>query len=232
MKNESYKVLIDNAELVLEREKDYNFEEYLAKAQNGDKHALDILVLKNIKLVYKLAKKLEFVTNNVDDVFSVGVGGLINAIKKFDPTKNVPFGSFASTCIINEMLMFKRVVDKTHKYETDFECLCPQANADKDDRISSLKFIEDKASSSKFANIVDRDKAKSIINLLKTKYKVKDEYLKIIDFRFGLTSGEAHSQRETAKLLNIRRAVVVYVDQKVAKILQKEFSDCKSFLEY
>lgn len=67
------------------------------------------MVLKYIPLVKRIAGKIQSSDVNMDkdDLFSVGVIGLIDAVKKFDAEKSVPFEAYATVrikgTIIDEM---------------------------------------------------------------------------------------------------------------------------------
>ena len=66
------------------------------KIQNGDKHALDMLVKHNLRFVISVAKKYRAKTDvSFADLISEGNIGLIKAAKKFDPTRKIKFSSYA-----------------------------------------------------------------------------------------------------------------------------------------
>lgn len=61
----------------------------------------DQLILKHLSLVKKVVGRMEFRDHSMDqeDLVSIGVMGLMDAIEKYDPTKKVPFESYASVRI-------------------------------------------------------------------------------------------------------------------------------------
>jgi RNA polymerase sporulation-specific sigma factor len=64
----------------------------------------------NMRLVYHLYKNLgktDFVLRNKDDLISEGMVGLIKASKSYDDGKS-RFATYASRCIMNQMLMYIR----------------------------------------------------------------------------------------------------------------------------
>ena len=81
-------------------------EEYFKKYQNGDQSAWKLLIMHNIRLVfYEVNKKFYDTGYERDDLISVGIIGLVKAVKSFCLSKNVPFSSYATQCIDNEILI-------------------------------------------------------------------------------------------------------------------------------
>ena len=80
------------------------FKEY----QSGDLKAKDKLVEGNLKLVLSLLKKYNTSKHNIDDLFQVGVMGLIKAIDNFDLSYNLMFSTYAVTLINGEIRRFIR----------------------------------------------------------------------------------------------------------------------------
>ena len=63
--------------------------------QNGDLKAKDDLVNGNLKLVLSVLKGFNKKGINQDDLFQVGVIGLIKAIDNFDPSYGVTLSTYA-----------------------------------------------------------------------------------------------------------------------------------------
>jgi RNA polymerase primary sigma factor len=78
--------------------------EVACKAQQGDEKAMEMLVKSNLRFVISVAKKYSRDPDTVLDLISTGNIGLIDAAKKFDPTKGFKFISFAVWHIRKEML--------------------------------------------------------------------------------------------------------------------------------
>jgi len=69
--------------------------EYITKAKNGDKQAQHILVLSNILWVAKVASQFKSHHIDFDDALSEGICGIYDAIRNFDFSKSVRFGTYA-----------------------------------------------------------------------------------------------------------------------------------------
>ncbi len=68
----------------------------------------DTLVYSNVKLVLSLVQKYQNRVSNMDDLFQVGVIGLIKAIDNFDTSLNVRFSTYAVPLILGEMKRYMR----------------------------------------------------------------------------------------------------------------------------
>ena len=82
--------------------------ELFKKYQSGDLDAKDKLVEGNLKLVLSLIKKYNNGKHSIDDLFQVGVIGLIKAIDNFDLSYNLMFSTYAVTLINGEIRRFIR----------------------------------------------------------------------------------------------------------------------------
>ncbi len=65
------------------------------KAKNGDKEALNKLIESNLKFVVRVATKYQNRGLSFNELISEGNQGLIKAIEKFDPDKNIKLISYA-----------------------------------------------------------------------------------------------------------------------------------------
>lgn len=81
---------------------------YIHKSQNGDKLARDILVERNIRLVWSVVQRFINRGYDPDDLFQIGSIGLIKSIDKFDLSYNVRFSTYAVPMIIGEIQRFIR----------------------------------------------------------------------------------------------------------------------------
>ena len=74
----------------------------------GDRAARDKLVMENTPLVYSVVRRFSTWGYDLNDLFQIGVIGLIKAIDKFDPSFNVKFSTYAVPMISGEVKRFLR----------------------------------------------------------------------------------------------------------------------------
>ncbi len=87
---------------------DEQVKEYIYKSQQGDKDARDLLVEKNIRLVWSVVQRFINRGYDPDDLFQIGSIGLIKSIDKFDLSYDVRFSTYAVPMIIGEIQRFIR----------------------------------------------------------------------------------------------------------------------------
>ena len=82
--------------------------EMLRKIKNGEQEYKDEFVNANLRLVLSLVKKFNNRGENINDIFQVGVIGLIKAIDNFDITQEVQFSTYAVPMILGEIKRYLR----------------------------------------------------------------------------------------------------------------------------
>jgi len=87
---------------------DIALKELFKRSKNNDLEARNILIEKNIPLVWSLVNRYVNHSYDKEDLFQVGCIGLISAIDKFDLTFNVEFSTYAVPLILGEIKKFFR----------------------------------------------------------------------------------------------------------------------------
>jgi len=82
--------------------------ELFIRYRNGDEAARERLIEGNLRLVLSLIKRFENRNENMDDLFQVGVVGLIKAIDNFDVTMQVMPSTYCCPMIIGEIRRYLR----------------------------------------------------------------------------------------------------------------------------
>lgn len=97
---------INTSELKVLKEKEKI--ELLKKAHAGDKNARDELIKGNLRLVLSVIQRFANRGENMDDLFQVGVIGLIKAIDNFNLDLDVKFSTYAVPMCIGEIRRYLR----------------------------------------------------------------------------------------------------------------------------
>lgn len=80
----------------------------IARSQAGERHAREVLIEKNLGLVRHIVKRFAGRGYDLEDLFQIGVIGLIKAIDKFDLTLGLQFSTYAVPLISGEIKRFLR----------------------------------------------------------------------------------------------------------------------------
>lgn len=80
----------------------------IRRAQLGDKEAKDQVIMGNLRLVLSVVQRFVNRGEPMDDLFQVGVIGLLKAVENFDITQPVRFSTYGVPMIIGEIRRFLR----------------------------------------------------------------------------------------------------------------------------
>lgn len=83
-------------------------EELIRKIKAGDLAARDKYIKCNLRLVLSIVQRFSNSNENMDDLFQIGVIGLIKAIDNFDVNLNVKFSTYAVPMIQGEVRRYLR----------------------------------------------------------------------------------------------------------------------------
>ena len=76
--------------------------------KEGNENAKEELIIGNLKLVLSILKNYNNRVDNMDDLFQIGVVGLIKAIDNFDLSHEVKFSTYAVPMILGEVKRYLR----------------------------------------------------------------------------------------------------------------------------
>ena len=191
-------------------------EEYLKKAKLGDMEARNQLIEHNLRLVAHIVKKYEHKSDDVDDLISIGVIGLIKGIDSFSNKHGTRLTTYAARCAENEILMHFRNSKKHNKNVSLNETI----GFDKDgNEITFLDVL--KTPKPDFAMDIHNQ---NNLKYLKKYYNVLTEREKeIIERRYGLKTDKEVTQKEIAKQLGISRSYVSRIEKRALTKLLREF---------
>ena len=80
----------------------------MKRAQNGDKEAREQLINENVGLVWSIVRRYMGRGQEAEDLFQIGVIGLMKAVDKFDLSYEVMFSTYAVPMISGEIKRYLR----------------------------------------------------------------------------------------------------------------------------
>lgn len=139
----------------------------------GDKTAFEKLIQSNLRFVVNIAKEYQGKGLTLIELINEGNYGLIKAAKKFDPTKNVKFISYAVWWI--RQTMMKAILENNSNVRIPLSQIskinmverAQQEIIDNERKIPTIREIADKLS-------IDEKEVKSIIELNKSEVSLSD----------------------------------------------------------
>ena len=191
---------------------------YLRQYQNGDMHARDILIERNLRLVAHIVKKYMNSGKETDEMISVGIVGLVKAVNTYNFEKGSRLATYAARCIDNELLMLMR---GDRKLSREVSLYDPIGTDKEGNEITLLSILEHEDE-----DIIDQlDKKQSLRKLSKILSKVLTprEYFVVIR-RYGLYGHHETTQRELAERLNISRSYVSRIEKKALEKLRLQLN--------
>ena len=191
---------------------------YLRQYQNGDMHARDILIERNLRLVAHIVKKYMNSSKETDEMISVGIVGLVKAVNTYNFEKGSRLATYAARCIDNELLMLMR---GDRKLSREVSLYDPIGTDKEGNEITLLSILEHEDE-----DIIDQlDKKQSLRKLSKILSKVLTprEYFVVIR-RYGLYGHHETTQRELAEQLNISRSYVSRIEKKALEKLRLQLN--------
>lgn len=191
---------------------------YLRQYQNGDMHARDILIERNLRLVAHIVKKYMNSGKETDEMISVGIVGLVKAVNTYNFEKGSRLATYAARCIDNELLMLMR---GDRKLSREVSLYDPIGTDKEGNEITLLSILEHEDE-----DIIDQlDKKQSLRKLSKILSKVLTprEYFVVIR-RYGLYGHHETTQRELAEQLNTSRSYVSRIEKKALEKLRLQLN--------
>lgn len=187
---------------------------YLRQYQNGDMHARDILIERNLRLVAHIVKKYIHSGKETDELISIGIIGLVKAVNTYNFDKGSRLATYAARCIDNELLMLMRG-DKKRSREVS---LYDPIGTDKEgNEITLLSIIEH--NNEDVAEQLARKQSLQKLSKIISEVLTPREYFVVIR-RYGLFGHSESTQRELASQLNISRSYVSRIEKKALEKLR------------
>lgn len=198
--------------------------EYVARLEQGDREARNILIERNLRLVAYLVKKYSNSDHSVDDLISIGTIGLIKAVDTYRQGKGVRLATYASRCIDNELLMTFRSDKKQSREVFLFE---PIGGDDGEGNTMNFLDVLETVDEDIPERMEKEEKIASLYGYIEQNLTEREKY--IIRLRYGISPEPDKkerpevTQREIAKQLGISRSYVSRIEKKALKKLRKAY---------
>ncbi len=189
---------------------------YLHELNDGSEEARNKLIEHNLRLVAHVVRKYESSGEELEDLISIGIIGLIKAIKTYNHERGVRLATYAARCIENEVLMHLRNIKKLKQEVSMYDPI----GYDKEGNEISL--IDILTTDSEIIEQIDarlqEEKVKNNLGVLNRRER------QVIEMRYGIFSGLKETQRDIAKKLGISRSYVSRIEKRAVNKLMKEIS--------
>lgn len=189
---------------------------YMKKSREGDEHAREVLILRNMRLVAHVVKKYQCREAEAEELISIGTIGLIKAIATVDAEKG-RLSTYAARCIENELLMHFRSRKKVSREVSYYE---PIGTDKEGNEISLLDVIESREPDA-FELMTAKDDVKKIYELLPDVLSEREQ--KVLVLRYGLYGGREYTQREVAAYMGISRSYISRIEKNAIMKLRSCF---------
>lgn len=173
-----------------------------------DDEARDLLIAHNLRLVVYIARRFENTGIGIEDLISIGTGGLIKAVDSFCPEKNIKLATYASRCIENEILMYIRKRSGVQREVSIDEPL----NVDWDGNellLSDVLGNFDERISDDIERAEERQTVRQAVATLDPRER------EIISLRYGLCGRRELTQKEVADLLGISQSYISRLEKRI-----------------
>lgn len=198
--------------------------EYVARWEQGDREARNILIERNLRLVAYLVKKYSNSDHSIDDLISIGTIGLIKAVDTYRQGKGVRLATYASRCIDNELLMTFRSDKKQLREVFLFE---PIGGDDGEGNTMNFLDVLETVDEDIPERMEREEKIASLYEFIEENLTDREKY--IIRLRYGISPEPDKmerpevTQREIARQLGISRSYVSRIEKKALQKLRRAY---------
>lgn len=187
----------------------------LARVEQGENQARDLLITHNLRLVVYIARKFESSGVGIEDLISIGTIGLIKAVNTFCPSRKIKLATYSSRCIENEILMYLR---KNTQLRNEMSIEEP-LNVDWDG--NELLLSDILGSDPDVVNRGIEQQAEHDL-LLECVSHLNEREQTIMKLRFGIGRNREHTQKEVADLLGISQSYISRLEKKIIRRLKQD----------
>lgn len=185
----------------------------LERLARGDLTAREVLIAHNLRLVAHLVKRFENTGEDVEDLISIGVVGLIKAVDTFSPEKGTRLATYAAKCISNEILMYLRARRKARVEVSLFDPVGSDHEGNEFSLAEVLPAQGEEVDEEAIRNVEAR-RLPGRLRVLDAKERT------VLGLRFGLDGRAERTQKEIAERLGISRSYVSRIEQRALRKLR------------
>ena len=192
--------------------------ECLKKMKDGDLEAKKELTLRNMRLVAHVAKKYQNSDEDMEDLISIGIIGLIKAISTYKEDYGSRLATYAARCIDNELLMHFRSKKKTAREVSLYEPIGTDREGNEIQLFDVIEMNEE--------DVYRRlERKEDVIRLYQQVESVLSQRERmVLKLRYGLYNEEEYTQREIAAMLGISRSYVSRIEKSAIEKLRNFFT--------
>lgn len=187
----------------------------LARMEENDPQARELLITHNLRLVVYIARKFESSGVGIEDLISIGTIGLIKAVGTFCPSRNIKLATYSSRCIENEILMYLRKI-AGQKHEISFD---EPLNTDWDGNELLLSDVLG-SDPDEVHRGVEQEAERELLRAAVARLSERERT--IMQMRFGLDGNREHTQKEVADILGISQSYISRLEKKIIRTLRRE----------
>ncbi|MCT8138801.1 RNA polymerase sporulation sigma factor SigF [Anaerobacillus sp. CMMVII] len=191
----------------------------IARSQEGDQDARDMIVNRNTRLVWSVVQRFLNRGYEPEDLFQIGCIGLIKSVDKFDLSYDVKFSTYAVPMIIGEIQRFLRD-DGTVKVSRSLKETANKIRKMKDElsktlgRVPTVAEIAEKLEISSEEVVFAQEASRSLSSIHETVYENDGDPITLLD---QIADQSEHkwfdklALKEAIRHLNERERLIVYL---------------------
>lgn len=198
---------------------DSEVKELIAKSQNGDQDARDIIVNRNTRLVWSVVQRFLNRGYEPEDLYQIGCIGLIKSVDKFDLSYDVKFSTYAVPMIIGEIQRFLRD-DGTVKVSRSLKETANKIRKMKDElsktlgRVPTVAEIAEKLDITPEEVVFAQEASRSLSSIHETVYENDGDPITLLDQIADQSENKWFDKialKEAIRHLNERERLIVYL---------------------
>lgn len=190
-------------------------DELFRKMKDGDESARNQIIIRNMRLVPVVLKYFSYDCNELEDIISCGMVGLIHAVDSYDLEFGKRFAPYAIGCIRNEILKMHYRLKAKQKNDIMFDDIIYDDGC-------ALTLEDTLADGSDVEETVEWRVCKEVVvGLVDTVLTPHQRY--VICRRYGLDGNNPMTQAALAEEMNITYSGIGKVEKRAIESLKRYF---------